>query len=667
VPRIRKVLVANRGEIARRVLGTLRTMGVRSVAVFSDADAGAPHVREADEAVRIGAPPSRESYLAIDRILDAARATGADAVHPGYGFLAENAGFAERCAGAGLVFIGPPPAAIRAMGSKIEAKRIMAAAGVPVIPGVSGAGLSDDAIARAARALDFPLLVKASAGGGGKGMRVVRAADDLAAALAAGHREALAAFGDDTLLVERYVERPRHVEIQIFADAHGRVVHLFERECSIQRRYQKVIEEAPSPGVDAALRARMGAAAVTAASAVGYVGAGTVEFVLAPDGQFYFLEVNTRLQVEHPVTELVTGLDLVRLQVEVAERRPLPFTQDDLRLDGHAIEARLYAEDPARDFLPATGTLLLWQPPALPGVRWDAGVEAGSEVGVHYDPMLAKVIAHGATRAEAVDRLTDALERLAVAGVATNRELLLAVLRHPAFASGALDTHFIERHLPPAARTSRRDPGADRLHAIVAALHGHAARRRAGGPLPPSIPSGWRNNRWRPQRVQFRIDDGMLDVSYVAATGGRFAVECDGIMSTATVHQAAPDAIDVEVDGVRRRFRVATAGDAVAVHGPLGTSELVEMPRLPAARRDDVAGGCVAPMTGIVRAVHVGPGDRVQKGQVLLVLEAMKMEHELTAQADGVVREVRVEVGQMVDPDAVLVIVSPVESETESS
>src|SRR4029077_1647110 len=357
----------------------------------------------------------------------------------------------------------------------------------------------------------------------------------------------------------------------------------------------------------------------------------------------------------------------VRLQVEVAEGRPLSFAQDELRLDGHAVEARLYAEDPPRAFLPATGTILLWQPPALPGVRWDAGVEAGSEVGVHYDPMLAKVIAHGATRAEAVDRLSDALERRGGAGVTTNRELLLAVLRHPAFASGALDTHFIERHLPPAARTSRRDPGADRLHAIVAALHRHAARRRGGSPLPPSIPSGWRNNRWRPQRVEFRIGDETLDVSYVAATGGAFAVESGGTTSTATVHHAGPDAIDVEVDGVRRRFRVATTGHAVAVHGPLGTGELVEMPRLPAARRDDVAGGCVAPMTGIVRAVHVGPGDRVQKGQVLLVLEAMKMGQELAAQADGVVREVRVEVGQMVDPDDVLVIVSPVESETESS
>jgi propionyl-CoA carboxylase alpha chain len=658
MPRIRKVLVANRGEIARRVLRTLRAMGIRSVAVFSDADDRAPHVREADEGVRIGPSPSRQSYLAIDRILDAAAATGADAVHPGYGFLAENAEFAERCEAAGLVFIGPPPAAIRAMGSKIEAKRIMAAAGVPVIPGVSGAGLSDEALAGEARALGFPLLIKASAGGGGKGMRVVQGEADVAKALAAAHREALAAFGDDTLLVERYIERPRHVEIQVFGDTHGTIVHLFERECSIQRRYQKVLEEAPSPGVDAALRARMGAAAVTAARTVGYIGAGTVEFVLAPDGEFYFLEVNTRLQVEHPVTELVTGLDLVRLQIDVAEGRPLGIAQHELRLDGHAIEARLYAEDPARGFLPSTGTVRLWEPPVLPGVRWDDGVEAGSEIGIHYDPMLAKVIARGATRDEAIDRLAGALEQLGVAGVTTNRDLLVAVLRHPAFAAGDLDTHFIDRHLPAASRARRRDPATERLHAIVAALHGHATRQRGGGPLPPSIPTGWRNNRWRPQRVEFALAGETLEVSYVAEPRGRFTVDAAGSTSAAIVHDAGPDTIDVEVDGVRRHFQVARTSDAVAVHGPLGTTELVEMPRLPVARRDDVAGGCVAPMTGIVRAVHVAPGDRVRKGQVLLVLEAMKMEHELAAQGNGVVLEVRVEIGQMVDPDAVLVIVS---------
>jgi len=658
VPPIRTVLVANRGEIARRVLRTVRAMGLRSVAVFSDADAGAPHVQDADEAVRIGPPPSRESYLAIDRLLEAARVTGADAVHPGYGFLAENAEFAERCAAAGLTFVGPPPGAIRAMGSKIEAKRIMAEAGVPVIPGVSGEGLTDEALAREAGGIGFPVLVKASAGGGGKGMRVVRDAASLPSALAAARREALNAFGDDTLLVERYVNQPRHVEIQVFGDAHGRVVHLFERECSIQRRYQKVIEEAPSPGVQPDLRARMGAAAVAAAQAIGYVGAGTVEFVLAPDGQFYFLEVNTRLQVEHPVTELVTGLDLVRLQLDVAAGHPLPFAQGDVRLDGHAIEARLYAEDPARDFLPATGRVLLWEPPALPDVRWDTGVAAGTDVGVHYDPLLAKVIAHAPTRDEAIVRLRTALERLGVAGVTTNRAFLISVLSHPAFAAGDLDTHFIDRHLGADAPVPARDGAVDRIHAIVGALHGHELRRRAGGALPASIPSGWRNNRWRPQRVELRIADDSVTVDYVAEPDGRFAVEVGGVAGRAIVHHAVSDRLDIEIDGVRRRFTVATAGDVVAVHGPLGTTELVEVPRLPAGRREEVAGGCVAPMTGVVRAVHVAKGDRVTKGQVLLVLEAMKMEHELCAHADGVVDDVRVEVGQMVDPDAVLVVVT---------
>src|SRR5262245_57370 len=637
-------------------------MSIASVAVYSDADAGAPHVAEADEAVRIGPAPSRESYLAIDRLLAAAAATGADAVHPGYGFLAENADFAARCAAAGLVFIGPPISAIRAMGSKVESKRLMEAAGVPVIPGVSGAGLSDEALAREARTLDFPVLVKASAGGGGKGMRVVREGAQLGEALAAARREALGAFGDDTLLVERYIERPRHIEIQVFGDTQGTIVHLCERECSIQRRYQKVIEEAPSPAVDAAQRSRLTAAAVPAAGAIGYVGAGTVEFVVGPRGEFYFLEMNTRLQVVHPVTEEVTGIDLVRLQIEVAEGRPIRFRQEEVRLAGHAIEARLYAEDAARDFLPAAGRLLLWETPPLPGVRYDSGVVAGTEVGVHYDPMLAKVVAHGASRDEATRRLVGALERLGVAGVTTNRDLLLAVLRHPAFAAGELDTHFIERHLPPEVRVAPRAAAAEREHAIVAALHDHEARRRASGPLPPSIPSGWRNSRWRPQSVTYHLGPEAIEVRYVAETGGRFTVEVGGSTSPIVLHESDARGLAVEIDGIRRRFTVAAAGDVVAVHGPLGTAELIRRPRFPAGRRDDAVGGCVAPMTGVVRAVHVAAGERVTKGQVLLVLEAMKMEHELIAQADGMVREVRVEVGQMVDPDAVLVVVTAAES-----
>jgi propionyl-CoA carboxylase alpha chain len=651
VPSVQKVLVANRGEIARRVLRTLRAMGIASVAVYSDADADAPHVAEADEAVRLGPAPARESYLAMDRIIEAARVTGADAVHPGYGFLSENATFAERCAEAGLTFIGPPVNAIRAMGSKIEAKRLMAAAGVPVIPGAVG---TDDVLLAEAATVGFPALVKASAGGGGKGMRIVRSADGLREALAAARREAESAFGDGAVLLERYVESPRHIEIQVFADAHGNVVHCFERECSIQRRYQKVIEEAPSVAIDADTRRRMGEAAVTAARTIGYVGAGTVEFVLDASGAFFFLEVNTRLQVEHPVTEMVTGLDLVRMQIEVARGEKLHVAQADVTLAGHAIEARLYAEDPSNDFLPATGRVVLWETSALPGVRYDSGVEAGTEVGVHYDPMLAKVIAHAPTRDEAIDRLVAALRRLGVAGVTTNRHFLLAVLEHPEFRAGRFDTHFIAEQLPPAAREMPRDAAVERAHAIVATLWGHEQRRRSSdGPLPASIPSGWRNNRYRPQRVGFDVAGEVIDVEYVAGASGEFTVTVGGATSEVRLHAA--DA--VEIDGVRRRYRVAAADDLVVVHSPLGTTTLRELPRFPPVRRDEVAGGCVAPMTGVVRAVHVAVGDRVAKGTVLLVLEAMKMEHEMVAQADGVVQEVRVEVGQMVDPDVVLVVV----------
>jgi acetyl-CoA carboxylase biotin carboxylase subunit len=653
---IRKVLVANRGEIARRILRTLRRMGIASAAVYSDADAAAPHVAEADEAVRIGPPPSVDSYLDIGRVLAAAAAVGADAVHPGYGFLAENAELAAGCQAAGLTFIGPPIEAIRRMGSKLEARTIMESAGVPVIPGLSGAGLDDAALAAAGQRLGMPLLIKASAGGGGKGMRLVREAAALPEAIAAARREAARAFGDGTLLLERYVEAPRHVEMQIFGDAHGHVVHLFERECSIQRRFQKIIEEAPSPAVDAGLRARMGTAAVAAGRAIGYTGAGTVEFVLDGRGAFYFLEVNTRLQVEHPVTELITGLDLVELQIRVAEGVPLPFAQNDLRFEGHAIEARLYAEDPAADFLPATGRVMLWEPAAVPGVRCDSGIEEGSEASVHYDPLLAKLIAHGSTRDVAVDRLAVALKRLGVAGVTTNRDFLLAVLAHPAFRAAQLDTHFIDRHLPAAVRQPRRDPEWTRLQAIAAAIDGHERRRRTPGPLPASIPSGWRNNRWRAQDVSFRVGGETIDVEYIATAPGRFDVTIG--KQTATVRLAAADdrSLAIEVDGVLRRFRIAVDGERICVHGPTGAAELVEVPRFPSRWSDELASGCLAPMPGIVRQVLVRPGDHVDKGTVMVILEAMKMEHPLIANAPATVTEVRVEVGQMVDPDAVMVV-----------
>ncbi len=658
--RVTKVLVANRGEIARRVLRTVRAMGLAGVAVYSDADQDAPHVADADEAVRIGPAPSRESYLAIDRILDAARRTGADAIHPGYGFLSENADFAARVGAAGLVFIGPPVEAIRRMGSKIGAKAIMAEAGVPVVPGTSLAELPLKETVGAARTVGFPVLIKASAGGGGKGMRIVRDEAALTDALATARREAESAFGDGTLLLERYFDAPRHIEIQIFGDVHGNVVHLGERECSIQRRYQKVIEEAPSPAVDAALRARMGDAAVAAARAIGYVGAGTVEFIVDASGAFYFLEVNTRLQVEHPVTEAVTGLDLVRWQILVAQGERLPLGQEEITLGGHAIEARLYAEDPANDFLPATGPVLVWDPAPIPGVRYDAGVESGSVVGVHYDPLLAKVIAHAPTRSEAIARLRRALQTTAVGPVVTNREFLLAVLEHPAFAAGELHTHFIEQHLPAGDRGRAADPARDRIHAIVAALWEHEARRRAGGPLPATIPSGWRNNRWRAQDATYAVGGARHEVRYVAGPHGTFTIEGEPASDCRVVHGDVRS-LTLEIDGVRRRFGVARGDGVLVVSGPLGTATVTPVPRFPPAEREDLAGGCLAPMTGIIRDVRVKPGDQVEKGTVMLVLEAMKMEHQMVARDVGVVKTVRVEVGQMVDPDEVLIVVEPVE------
>jgi len=657
--RFEKILVANRGEIARRVLRSVREMGIASAAVYSDADARAPHVDEADEAVHIGPAPSAASYLDIDRIVEAACAVNADAIHPGYGFLAENADFAERCSEAGLAFIGPPAQVIRTMGNKQEAKAILAAAGVPVIPGVSAEGKSDAELAAAAREIGYPVLVKACAGGGGKGMRVVAAEADLPAALAAARREAAAAFGDDTLLLERYFDAPRHVEIQIFGDTQGHLLHCFERECSIQRRFQKIIEEAPSIAVDDRLRNEMGTAAVAAGKAIGYVGAGTVEFLVDDAGDFHFLEVNTRLQVEHPVTEAVTGLDLVRWQIQIAQGEPLPLDQQALTLDGHAIEARLYAEDPNNDFLPATGTIALWEPPELPGVRIDSGVAVGSEVGIHYDPLLAKIIAVAPNRGEAIRRLVAALRQLGVGGVTTNRDFLIATLEHPAFEAGTLDTHFIERHLPPSTRRAPRDPDSDRLHAIAAALHAHE-RRRGAGPLPSSIPSGWRNNRWRAQDVSYRLGSEPaaepIEVHYIATSPGRFELEVGGKTSQVVITESRDGALGLEVDGVRRRLRVAVDGDRSFVHSPLGNVELIEIPRFPPAQAAELAGGCIAPMPGVVRDVKVAVGDHVEEGSVLLVLEAMKMEHQLVAYAPSVVQEVRVEVGQMVDPDAVLIV-----------
>ncbi|MEJ7601017.1 MAG: biotin carboxylase N-terminal domain-containing protein [Kofleriaceae bacterium] len=645
---IDKILVANRGEIALRVMRTCQRMGIATVAVYSDADFDAPFVRAADEAVRIGPPPARESYLLANAILDAARITGADAIHPGYGFLSENARFSEAVADAGLVFIGPPAHVIAWLGSKQAAKRIARQAGVPTVPGYDGDDQTTVGLVAAAKDIGFPLLVKASAGGGGKGMRIVHRDDELVEAIDRARGEAGSAFGDDTLLLERYIDRPRHIEIQILGDTHGQVVHLWERECSIQRRHQKVIEEAPSPALDPERRTAMGRAAVELGKAAGYVGAGTVEFIANAEG-FYFLEVNTRLQVEHPVTELTTGLDLVREQIRIARGEPLGYEAAPPQR-GWAIEVRLCAEDPERDYLPTTGTLHAVEVP--PTIRADLGVEAGSEIGIHYDSMLGKLIAHAATRTEAAQVLRRALLETWVPGLVTNREHLARILAHPAFLAGELDTHFLDRH---AGELAAGMPGLDRLKvaAIAVAIHGIATRR-----LEPTLaPAGWRNVPFADQTLTWKLGERDVMIGYRPAASG-----LDFAIGGKTTHVAS---YGVEGDRVwfrdgahRRTARVVTRGGKswVLVEGAL--LALVEEPRFSDPSVTAVAGGLVAPMPGKVVKVLVAAGQEVVQGTPLVVLEAMKMEHTVRAQTAGTVQAVHVAVGDQVDTDRVLAVVA---------
>ncbi len=653
------VLVANRGEIAVRVIRTLRAMGIRSVAVHSDADAGALHTRVADVAVRLGPAPAADSYLSVERVVDAARRTGAQAVHPGYGFLSENVAFARACEEAGLVFVGPPVAAIEAMGDKIRAKQTVVAAGVPVVPGRTEPGMDDATVAAAAIEAGFPVLLKPSAGGGGKGMRVVRSAAELTEAIAAARREARGSFGDDTLLVERYIGAARHIEVQVLGDTHGTVVHLGERECSLQRRHQKVIEEAPSPLLDDAMRARMGTAAVEAARAVGYTGAGTVEFIVdaqAPDS-FFFLEMNTRLQVEHPVTEAVTGLDLVELQLRVAAGEPLPFGQDDVRLDGHALEARVYAEDPARGFLPQSGRVLGLREPAGPGVRVDSSLAPGSVVGTDYDPMLAKVVAWGPDRDTARTRLVAALGGTQVLGVPTNTAFLRALLTDPDVAAGRLDTGLIERRGEELTRAGELPP--DVLAAAALALL--AEDEPAGAVVDPwEVPDGWRLGEpaWTLRRLQ-------------AAGGGPVEVRVRGRAADAQVRvgdgdpvptsaRRDGDELTVTHDGTTTRYLLAHDGGTVWLAGGGRTVALREHERLHAAAEGTSAGGVVtAPMPGTVTVVRAAVGDRVEVGAPLLVVEAMKMEHVLTAPVAGTVTELAVTAAQQVRLDERVAVVTP--------
>ncbi|MET8582436.1 acetyl/propionyl/methylcrotonyl-CoA carboxylase subunit alpha [Streptomyces collinus] len=637
------VLVANRGEIAVRVIRTLRSLGVRSVAVFSDADADARHVREADTAVRIGPAPASESYLSVERLLEAAARSGAQAVHPGYGFLAENAGFARACEEAGLVFIGPSADAIALMGDKIRAKETVKAAGVPVVPGSSGSGLTDAELASAAREIGVPVLLKPSAGGGGKGMRLVRDVTALEEEIAAARREARASFGDDTLLVERWVDRPRHIEIQVLADGHGNVVHLGERECSLQRRHQKIIEEAPSVLLDEATRAAMGEAAVQAARSCGYRGAGTVEFIV-PGGDpslYYFMEMNTRLQVEHPVTELITGLDLVEWQLRVAAGEPLGFGQQDVTLTGHAVEARICAEDPARGFLPSGGTVLLLDEPRGDGVRTDSGLSEGTEVGSLYDPMLSKVIAYGPDRATALRRLRSALAGTVTLGVQTNAGFLRRLLAHPAVVAGELDTGLVERVVDELVPTEVPEE----VYEAAAAVRQEALEPRGEGWTDPfSVPSGWRLGG-TPKAAAFD-----LRVTEPVRYTPRGA------------HSVAGDRVSVTLDGVRHSFRRAgdwlgRDGDSWQVrdHDPVAAS-------LTGAAHAG-ADSLTAPMPGTVTVVKVAVGDEVTAGQSLLVVEAMKMEHVISAPHAGTVAELDVTPGSTVAMDQVLAVIAPREAE----
>lgn len=655
---IEKVLVANRGEIALRVMKTCREMGIATVAVFSDADADAPHVFYADEAVRLGPAPSAESYLRIEGIIEACRTTGAQAVHPGYGFLSENAAFAAACEEAGIIFIGPGAEAIEKMGSKKAAKAIAQEAGVPVVPGYNGEDQSAETLIAEAKRIGFPCLLKASAGGGGKGMRVVHQEKELQDALAAAKREAANSFGDDTMLIEKYITNPRHIEIQILGDAHGDVVHLFERECSIQRRHQKIIEESPSVALDDELRATMGDAAVRLAKAIGYKNAGTVEFIVGQDGGFYFLEVNTRLQVEHPVTEEVTGVDLVREQIRVAEGQPLRFAQHDLTQNGAALECRIYAEDPANEFLPASGVLADWNFEEIPGLRVDSGVESGQEVSIHYDPMLAKVITRGADREEARRRMVRALEGLSAPGLKTNREFLLELLRHPAYISGEIDTHFIARHYEEG--WSRQvDADEVRRAAVVAALVG-VHQRSAEREILPTLGLGFRNNFVQPQWVVFRdADEQHHRVEYRSLSGGRF--ELFGEEGEREVVRFASCGEHSwflqEASGYRTTWRVVSAGGRIHLLSRGFSLSLEEAPRYPVPGEELPAGGCTAPMTGTIFQVAVEVGQQVEQGQLLVIMEAMKMEHRVTAPQAGVVRELFAVEGAQADEGALLAVI----------
>ena len=643
---ISKVLVANRGEIARRIFRTCRELGIATVAVYSEQDHGEPHMLDADEAILLDGNTAAETYLDIKSLLGAAGSTGADAVHPGYGFLAENPVFARAVIDADLVWIGPSPEAMEVMGSKIESKKLMESVGVPVLKSIELEGTAT--VKTDAATLGFPVLVKASAGGGGKGMRVVTNPEDLADAITSGQREAASSFGDDTVFIEKYLQASRHIEIQVFGDGKGNVISLYERECSIQRRHQKIIEESPSPAVGEPTRQAMSAAAITAARAVNYTGAGTVEF-LYQDEEFFFLEMNTRLQVEHPVTEMVTGLDLVEMQIEIADGGALPGVPD---VQGHAIEARLYAEDPLNDFLPVTGTFHKFEFDPTSGLRVDSGIEDGSEVSVFYDPMIAKVIAHGPTRQAATSILSTALRQARIHGSTTNRSLLVRILEHPEFLEGATDTHFLERNDPTALGVPLASKRDERLGALAAALSDQADTRDKASVM-RSIPSGWRISQSQLALRSYSGAHSHHDILYSLGSAG-FNVDGLGYVN---INNVTPELVEIKVGIEDLLFAVARHGDRRFIDSATGPVEILAIPRFPSIEVEEEVGSLHSPMPSKVMRLDVLVGDHVSEGQVLVVLEAMKMEHTLKSPHDGRVIEVRAGVGDQVVADEVLVVV----------
>ena len=646
---ITRLLIANRGEIARRIIRTAHDMGISTVAIYADGDAQAPFVTEADSAVALDGRTTAETYLDVDKVLAACERSGADAIHPGYGFLSENEGFAQAVIDAGIKWLGPTPKVIGLMGDKLSAKRLMDEAGVPILPGIEISADTD--ITAAAKKIGYPVLVKASAGGGGRGMRVVEQEADLQAAVEGAKREAGSSFGDDTVFLEKWLAVSRHVEIQILGDTHGNLVHCYERECSIQRRHQKIIEEAPSPAVTDAIRTRMGDAAIAAAKKLGYSSAGTVEFLLSGD-DFYFLEVNARLQVEHPITEEIIGKDLVREQIRVAEGETLSFTQEDLSINGHAIEARLYAEDPAKGFLPSPGPVLAWTPSTVGQARFDSGVETGSEISTQFDPMIAKVIVHAATRREAAGRLARVLETTEIQGLRTNRDFLVATLRTSEFLAGDTTTDFIERVEPSRTREVSRQ---ELVEAAIAVAMESQAQQRNNAKVLRSLPSGWRNSTMPMEPLRFKCGDDEIDLAYRLHRDGRFRLHCDDQEHIIEAYDCGAGIVDLDNNGRRLQFTVKADGNNWLVHSIAGDLVLEQQARFPDTGLDANTGGLTAPMPGSVLATEVDAGAAVAKGDLLLIMEAMKMEHRITAPRDGVVEMVHVAVGDQVDNGQLLV------------